>query len=368
MADYDYDYDNGQGYDPGYDQGVPQDDNGMFSNAMFGYDKAQVQAYIDDLSAQYEQMRQDDLSQIDELMQRVEMLEQSGGDYGYDNQQMEQVTWQMSQQIEELQAQLAHTRQDAERASYTLAQAGRGSANLQNALLQAQQDYQWLQQEREKDVDYIEQLHGKLDELEDLVQSDEFAQRNPLAAQQSAENIIAGANEEAERIRDSAFDEADAVIAQAEDERDSARRMVLQGSSGLSTSIRNLQDQISEVEGDVSGVMELIQYALGEISAALTRTDHSLQTVNNQIDRYPNPAPIVQNQQTAVYFGPTPAVDNSSLRRLQEPAAVAPPFRPTYSTSTSAAGQAPNVGTAASRQSGASVTETLANGLREKLG
>lgn len=270
-------------------------------------------------------------------------------------QQLEQVTqgqWaDRSSEVADLQRRLQQANGQIQTLSQQLQQATQGQwegpspeevAELQGQLQQANEQIQSLTQQ-------LQQAQQAANE-----KSARFTDETSLSAQQAASAIIAEANHEADRIRDDAT---------AEKER--LHRQIRTSAGGLAESIYNLRTELADVEGDVSGILESVQLTLTDVMAALARTEQNLSTFGNQVDRFPHPSPSVKSMRPAMQYvpdipeeieapppaNPMPASrrpaakeSGSGLQRVKttktsrKKSGGSPAFKPTYSTSPTAAG------------------------------
>ncbi len=276
-----------------------------------------------------------------------------------------------NQQIADLQRQLSE-------ASNTAAGAAEEELNQLRDQLEAATTAQWAAEDQATEL--RQQLEDALDQLDEEQQSS-----NPTSAA-----IIAEANAEADRI-----------LEQAYAERDRLHRQIRSSAGGLAESITNLRAEVSDVEGDVSEVLELVQNALADVLVALGRTEQNLNIMGVQVDRFPSASSTVPKPQQVVYFQPGAQIspqNHPGRRKDDQPAASQSygqgnfhrvtssdseggnrqhasnvrPFRPTYSTSqgywpqgTAAAN--PQEDPALDDQRMRTLTETLVETLRQMM-
>lgn len=211
----------------------------------------------------------------------------------------------------------------------------------------------------------VEKQNTELQNLRTLLQtvtSERDAARSSLSnpdqrSKQVSEAILAEANAEADRIR-----------AQATAERDRIQRQIRSSAGGLATSIVNLRDEISDLEGGTANALESIQSSLSSIASSLSRTEQNLTTMGVQIERFPASSPSVapqtplmvypSHQQVAGVYPAEAEVPMMQVQPQQAPVAAVWPqpqpqaqsssrtssnngggraFRPTYSNSPTAA-------------------------------
>lgn len=385
-----------------YEQYAPPAKDRLFTSAMFGFNKEEVLDYLEEMTEENYQRQEAAEHRIHELTNKIKNLEILAANRAEASAVNPKELEQGQQEIDQLRASLdiaqAATQQTADELQ-----------EYKEQLFNAQKENAWLREEYQKSDSLIADLRRQLDaasagqwteaeeqitelrnqlietksalqeaeealqeteealqETEEALQQAEIAleeaeQAAPAAvapappvftpshttgANQAASIIIAEANEEAERIRQDALAEKERI-----------HRQILNSAGGLNESITNLRTDISNVEGEVTDVLESVQQSLAETLAALGRTEQHLDTLNIQAQRFPSSSPAVKKpQQQVVYFQPgnqletnqplrgaslraqpQQSLGNSGFRRVwpspDEGGSNTRPFQPTYTNS-----------------------------------
>lgn len=382
-----------------YDQYGAQTGGKLFNNAMFGFNKEEVLEYLEEMAEENFQKQESAEHRIRELNQRIQALEAAAANQQHESVQNDGLQEEERRQFMQAKEELELSRAAMQQAEGELQQAKEQLENTQQENAWLREEYQKLDQttaglrtqleemtagnwpeadEQIRDLqDKLQLAEAKVREAEAMTQEAETAARQAEEAARAAEarameserlastghataaadTIIKEANRQADQIREEAWAEKDRL-----------QKQIHGSAGGLATSIHNLRAEISDVEGDVTGVLETVQNALAEIMSSLGRAEQDLGVLDTQVNRFPSSSPSVPKpEQQVVYFQPGPELEvapprnnnwraapaqsfgsSEGFRRVwpegaPKKAAVddAKPFRATYSSTAPAAGYSP---------------------------
>lgn len=273
---------------------------GEFKTAAFGFKKAQVLAYIDELSARTleEQKRHEEAAAA--LQSQLDALKA-------DNDLLVEKTREVCERLTQQEKRAEEAECRAKAAGEQLLHMEETANSYKSRLFTREQETVVLRSDNARLTQELEEQHRQLEEararLEALqAESEELARRGreDLARQQEAfeqkkqedarrleeEKQQAERQVELERARI-----AQAQRAQQESARESARQMA--------DTVLLLRSQLEQVDRQIADAAERLQRATGAIYAALGETEENLQTLGAQADSFPKPLAASQKQEKA---------------------------------------------------------------------
>ena len=276
---------------------------GEFKTAVVGgFKKADVLAYIEQLTARNQAEKQAQQQAADKLREEVEQLKK-------DKQLLVDKTREV---CDKLAAQEKLTAQETERASGLASQllSARENADTYQKRLCAKEqetvvlraDLQNLQQLLASRQQEVEQARQAVEEEKQACarqldqQQESFRQKSREQAAQLMKNV-----EERGRSLDLRFQELEEkklaqrqqLAAERQRQRDYARAeqaRLAESSRHVAESIRELRQQLAQVDAQINQAAQQLQQATGSIYDALGETQQSLDRLESQAARYPQPA------------------------------------------------------------------------------
>ena len=297
---------------------------GEFKTSLMGFQKAQVLAYIDELSAKaLETQRQQE--QAAEALRRE--LENAKADNGVLLEKTREVCDKLTS--EEKRAEEAESR--ARAASEQLLHMEETASGYKSRLFTKEQETVVLRADNARLTEQLEQQHRQLEQaLADLeaarAEGEEKARqgRQELERQRSAfeeekqadlcrmEQEKADAQRQMEQQREAARRELELEKARFDQTRRTQQESARQSAQQMADTVLLLRSQLEQVDRQIAEAAERLQRATGAIYTALGETEQNLAALGAQADSFPKPLP---EQPAPPKVQPRPGRDKRPPRR-----------------------------------------------------
>ena len=297
---------------------------GEFKTSLMGFQKAQVLAYIDELSAKaLETQKQQE--QAAEALRRE--LENAKADNGVLLEKTREVCDKLTS--EEKRAEEAESR--ARAVSEQLLHMEETASGYKSRLFTKEQETVVLRADNARLTEQLEQQHRQLEQaLADLeaarAEGEEKARqgRQELERQRSAfeeekqaglrrmEQEKADAQRQMEQQREAARRELELEKARFDQTRRTQQESARQSAQQMADTVLLLRSQLEQVDRQIAEAAERLQRATGAIYTALGETEQNLAALGAQADSFPKPLP---EQPAPSKAQPRPGRDKRPPRR-----------------------------------------------------